>query len=119
MSDIKEFAANNNWSYCVKKNFTGLTSDKKTTIILLPTWSNKDIQLINTIKNKIDKSSDIVNVFDIDDFRNQDELKKHFPGEPHPKAVPRNLEISGFFKCFFTYSSGVILSSAEWGLNSL
>jgi len=33
--------------------------------------------------------------------------------EPHPKAVPRKLEISGFFKCFFTYSSGVILSSAQ------
>jgi len=39
--------------------------------------------------------------------------------EPHPKAVPRKLEISGFLKCFFTYSSGVILSSAEWGLNPL
>jgi len=39
--------------------------------------------------------------------------------EPHPKAVPRKLEISGFLKCFFTYSSGVILSRAEWGLNPL
>ena len=32
--------------------------------------------------------------------------------EPYPKAVPRKLEISGFFKYFFTYSSGVILSRA-------
>jgi hypothetical protein len=33
--------------------------------------------------------------------------------EPHPKAVPRKLEISGFFKRFFTYSSGVIHQSLE------
>ncbi len=33
--------------------------------------------------------------------------------EPHPKAVPRKLEISGFFKCFFAYSSGAILSIAQ------
>jgi len=39
--------------------------------------------------------------------------------EPHPKAVPHKLEISDVFKCFFAYSSGVMLSSAEWGLNSL
>jgi hypothetical protein len=35
--------------------------------------------------------------------------------EPYPKAVPRKLEISGFFKCFFTYSSGVILLSRAQG----
>lgn len=39
--------------------------------------------------------------------------------EPHPKAVPRKLEISDVFKYFFTYSSGVLLSSAEWGVNPL
>ena len=39
--------------------------------------------------------------------------------EPHPKAVPGKLEISDVFKCFFTYSSGVMLYSAEWGLNPL
>jgi len=35
----------------------------------------------------------------------------------HPKAVPGKVEISDVLECFFMYSSGVMLSSAEWGLN--
>jgi hypothetical protein len=36
--------------------------------------------------------------------------------DPHPKAVPGKLEISDVFKCFLEYPSGVMLSSAEWGI---
>jgi len=36
--------------------------------------------------------------------------------EPHPKSLPSKLEISNVPICFFAYSSGVILSSTEWGL---
>ena len=42
-------------------------------------------------------------------LRHQKEVEGY---EPHPKAVPGKLEISGFL-CFFAYSSGVILSSAQ------
>jgi hypothetical protein len=40
--------------------------------------------------------------------------------EHHPKAVPRKLEISGFFKCFFRLkkNSGIELFSPYWALSN-
>jgi len=80
MSDLKKFANKNDWSYVSKGDFAGLNNKINVIIVLLPKWSNKDIQLINSIKYKLNELADVIYVFDIDDFNLQDELDNYFPG---------------------------------------
>jgi hypothetical protein len=42
--------------------------------------------------------------------------EKNSTGSAPATGRPGKLEISDVLKCFFAYSSGVVLSSAEWGL---
>src|SRR3990167_4366703 len=94
--------------------------DQTRTWILESIWKNDNVNNLSLDENTLDNCLVVQKDFFtfIEDFQKVVDVED-IEYDPHPKAVPGKLEISGFFKCFFAYSSGVMLSSAEWGLNSL
>ncbi len=80
MNVIQKLAANNNWNFTTMKDFDRSKISDNTIIILLPTWSQKDIRIINSMKERINEIGETVYLFDIDEFTSDYKIQQLFPG---------------------------------------
>jgi len=92
MNILEMFAQDKNWKFSTKETFTGINNFKNITILLLPKWSDKDLVLVESIHTKINKISDEVYVFDIDELLTLDVIENLFPGTFSITSTPVILE---------------------------
>ena len=80
MYKLKNYSERLGWTYSVKENFPGTNKLLNFVIVLLPSWSSKDLSILELISDSIKLFNVPVYVLDIDEFKTQNEISDLIPG---------------------------------------
>ena len=101
MNDLKAFCENLSWSFLSDTDVPSTTTTPVLIILLLPKWSDLDLEIVSSLIPMIEISKIPVEVFDIDIFMTQDKLRTMFPGIPVVTQTPVLIQyVEGKMKTF-------------------
>jgi hypothetical protein len=85
---LEQLSQKYGWVFCAKADFPGVNNLSDVVLIFLPTWSQKDVSIIDFISKQIVNTNLPVFVFDLDGFATQEELISYFPCLPMINQSP-------------------------------
>jgi len=88
MTTLQQLSKKFDWVYCNSTDFPGIAELLDFLLIILPSWSPKDLSILELIAGELEKYNVPVYVIDIDQFSTQQEISHMFPGLPGISQTP-------------------------------